>query len=104
LLIPCRFCVLTKIILPPIQNIIGIYKQITILIFYQVSYRLVTLRLCRGEGLQIWSVNAHNKQWKKSQHGAILQLGGWVEEQHTIKTGYVMKCYTGPGIWTDYLE
>jgi len=35
---------LTEVILPSVQNIVGICKQITIIIFYYVSYRLVTFR------------------------------------------------------------
>jgi hypothetical protein len=34
---------MAKIILPPIQNTVGICKQITILHFYHISSRLVTL-------------------------------------------------------------
>jgi hypothetical protein len=34
---------LREVILPPIQNIMGTYNQITILILCQVSSRLVTL-------------------------------------------------------------
>jgi hypothetical protein len=35
---------LKKVLLPPVQNIVGLCKQITILIFYEVISRLVTLR------------------------------------------------------------
>jgi hypothetical protein len=38
---PMHIQQLTKVILQPIQNTLGIYKQIIILIFYQVAPRLV---------------------------------------------------------------
>jgi hypothetical protein len=55
---------LTKVIIPPIKNIVRICKQITILIFYQVSSRFVTLLEFVYDPVQVSDISVLMFVWR----------------------------------------
>jgi hypothetical protein len=47
---------MTKVLIPPTQNVVGICKQLTIIILYEVSSRLVILLKFSHASLQVFEM------------------------------------------------